>query len=865
MAHGWSGRGLKVSESKSFDADPSLAGLARHMHAIAAYREDLGRLQASWDTLSLLGELSGNATEMAGTRAAFGELSTALLHHLAIETHRKALADLRTKAQNGINILVRNLFERTADIGFLSADGHIRDLLEAGAEDAAARAALEARFREYVAKYSVYYDIILLDREGEVRARLEPHAKAASYHAILAEALTSEAAYVEYFGPLDIVSDEPRLVYAWRVERPGQRPLGALILVFRLADEMEGIFRNLIAPDDWTVLACASPDGTIIASSCPIQTPAGLKLPPSALRPSGKPLRLGGRQYLAVACEAAGYQGYLGPGWSCIGLLPLEAAFEREEGQVVDGVDAGLLDSVAGDPALFSDELRTVSRKAGVIQRDLNRSVWNGWIKQTDSTEANVAFSKLLLSEVSNAGRKTQAVFDASIGDLYRTVIAAILEKCRSHAAFAIDVMDRNLYERANDCRWWALDATFARVLAEPSPDGFRSCGTVLAAINALYTVYSNLILFDATGRVVAVSQPEQEHWLGTMLEGEWASRTLSLRSTQDYAVSRFDPTALYGEAATYIYAAAIPGRGGRPLGGVGIVFDSTPQFTAMLQDALPSGANGKPLGGAFALFLDEARKVIASTSQRFAIGSTCDLDIDLGSVAPKQDLSRIIAFEGRYYAIGAVISQGYREYKTQDGYRSDVIAVCAVPLGAVTEARRAAPAVSNGNAATLVRKSGERGPVTEIATFHIARHWLGVPARDVVEAVDAVDMKPAAATLAGSVFAGYKLYKGAPVPVLRLEARLGIAGGPRDDQQIVIVRSAGSLLGLLVDTLGTIPAIQASDIMPMKELTSRDDVPATGVVGNAGSGEGMLMLLDVDRLGLDVLGRTPFRAQAAE
>ncbi|TCR61144.1 chemotaxis signal transduction protein [Bosea sp. BK604] len=864
MGQGSSGRGLKVGASKGFEADPSLPGLVRHMHAIAAYREELGRLQASWDTLSLLGELSGNATEMAGTRAAFGELSAALLQHLAIETHRKALADLRTKAQNGINILVRNLFERTADIGFLSADEHIRALLETGSDDAAARIALEARFKEYVAKYSVYSDIILLDREGEVRARLEPHAAASSNHGIRNEALASDGAYVEYFGPLDIVSDEPRLVYAWRVERPGQRPLGVLILVFRLADEMDGIFRNLIAPDDWTVLACAGPDGTIIASSCPIQAPAGLKLPPGALIPSNKPLRLGGRQYLAVACEAAGYQGYLGPGWSCIGLLPLEAAFEREEGQAVEGVDAGLLDSVTGDPALFSDELRTVSRQAGVIQRDLNRSVWNGWIRQTDSTEANVAFSKLLLSEVSNAGRKTQAVFDASIGDLYRTVIAAILEKCRSHAGFAIDVMDRNLYERANDCRWWALDATFAKALSEPAPEAFRACRGVLGAINALYTVYSNLILFDATGRAVAVSQPGHEDLLGTALDGEWVARTLSLRSTQDYAVSRFEPTALYDDAATYLYAAAIPGRNGRPLGGVAIVFDSTPQFAAMLQDALPSDAAGKPLAGAFALFLDDAGKVIASTSERFAIGSACDLGVDLGGVAPKQDLSRIIAFEGRYYAIGAVISRGYREYKTRDGYRSDVVAVCAVPLGAVTAARSTLAVAANANAATLARKPGE-GAVTEIATFHIARHWLGVPAREVVEAVDAADMKPAAATLAGSVFAGYKLYKGAPVPVLRLEARLGIAGGPREDQQIVIVRSAGSLLGLLVDALGTIPAVCAADIMPIKELTSRDDVPATGVVGNAGSGAGMLMLLDVDRLGLDILGRTPFRAQAAE
>ncbi len=853
-----------MSASNGFENDPSLSGLVRHMHAIAAYREQLGRLQASWDTLSLLGELSGNATEMAGTRSAFAELTATLLHHLAVETRRKALTDLRTKAQNGINILVRNLFERTADIGFLSADEHIRALLETDGTDEAARAELEQRFREYVAKYSVYSDVILLDAEGEVRARLLPHATRACSHPIVGEALTSAGAYVEYFGPLDVIAGEPRLVYAWRVEARGrQRPLGVLILVFRLADEMEGIFRNLIPEDDWTVLACVAPDGTIIASSCPFQAPQGLKLPQAALSVGERPLRLGGRQYLAVSCVAAGYQGYPGPGWSCIGLLPLEVAFASADDRTAVDTSADLLAAVSIDSELFSEALRSVSRKAGLIQRDLNRSVWNGWIRQTDSSEANVAFSKLLLSEVSNVGRRTQAVFDASIGDLYRTVIAAILEKCRSHAALAIDVMDRNLYERANDCRWWALDATFARALASPSPEGWQSCRSTLAAINALYTVYSNLILFDGAGRVVAVSQAEGEQLLGTSLDGEWVTRALSMRSTQAYAVSNFSPTPLYGGAATFIYAAAIPGGGSRPLGGVAIVFDSTPQFGAMLQDATPTDAAGKPIEGAFALFLDEAGHVVASTSSRFAIGSRCDLPLDLGSIGPKLDLSRIIVFEGHHYAVGGVVSQGYREYKRQDDYRCQIYAVCAVPLGKVTSGQAAGRAPT-ADAATHARKTAESGPATEIATFHIARHWLGVPARSVVEAVDAADMKPAASTVAGTLLAGYKLYRDAPVPVLRLETRLGIESARRDDQQIVIVRSAGRLLGLLVDRLGTIPAIRDAEIMPMKDLTARDDVPAIGVVGDAG-GAGMLMLLDVDRLGRDALARPSRQPLAAE
>lgn len=150
-----------------------------------------------------------------------------------------------------------------------------------------------------------------------------------------------------------------------------------------------------------------------------------------------------------------------------------------------------------------------------------------------------------------------------------------------------------------------------------------------------------------------------------------------------------------------------------------------------------------------------------------------------------------------------------------------------------------------------------------EIASFHIGPHWLGVPAREVMAAVDALDVKTAAATRPGEAFAGYKLHQGAPVPVLRLGARLNIAEGAPDEQQIVIVRSRGRPLGLLVDALGPIPAVASGDIMPLKDLTARDDVPAIGVIGNAGAG--MLMLLDVERLGRDLVGAQAQRVEAAE
>lgn len=836
---------------KGIAIDPSLAGLIRHMHAIDDYRQVFDRLQGSWDTLTLLGQLSGNATEMSGTRAAFEELTGSLLNHLAMETRDKVATDLRTKAQNAIDVLVRNLFERTADIGFLAADTDIREMLEEASPTPGARKAIEARFRDYVAKYSVYSDIVLVDREGAIRARLSPHQATEARHPLIDEALNSSGAYVEHYGPVDFLSGDQSLVYAWRVEDAGKRPLGVLVLVFRLADEMAGIFRKLLPEDDWTILGCATPDGRIIAGSCTFQLPAGLTLSQTAMQGSDPVIKLGGRQYLAVSCRSSGYQGYIGPGWIGLGLLPLEAAFTAGDRKLGQRIDDGLLAAVTGQSGLFSEDLRGVSRQAALIQRDLNRSVWNGSIRQAGSTAANAAFSKILLWEISSAGRKTQAVFDASIGDLHRTVVAAIMEKCRSRAAFAIDVMDRNLYERANDCRWWALNATFARVLAEPSREGARLCGEILATINSLYTVYSNLILFDADGRVVAVSQADAGHLVGTPLDAEWVSRTLALRSGQHYAVSQFEPTSLYADASTLVYTAAVqsPG-GGKPLGGIAIVFDSTPQFAAILADSLPADETGAALPGAFTLIFGSDGRIVSSSDARFAIGAPSPIAISPQALAADGDLTDIRGFEGKHVAIGAALSRGYREYKTSDGHRSDVVALCVVPLGEIASGTAAKPAPGSESAA---RKAAEGVAAFEVASFHIGRHWLGVKARDVVEAVDLEGLKPSAKQAGDGLLAGYKLYEGQPVPVLRLARLLGIPDASAQGQQIVIVRAAGRTLGLVVDALGQIPEVAETELQSLREFTAKADVPALGVVAMRdarGAPAGMLMVLDVDRFG---------------
>src|SRR4029453_18527144 len=96
------------------------------MPAVVDYRQRLASLQGAWDNLALLSHLGDDGTNLSSTRQAFESLANRLVTHLGTETHRKTVLAFEARAQVAIDILVRNLFERTADVGFLAADDLIR-------------------------------------------------------------------------------------------------------------------------------------------------------------------------------------------------------------------------------------------------------------------------------------------------------------------------------------------------------------------------------------------------------------------------------------------------------------------------------------------------------------------------------------------------------------------------------------------------------------------------------------------------------------------------------------------------------------------------------------------------------------------
>ncbi|HEY6898500.1 MAG TPA: chemotaxis protein CheW, partial [Rhodocyclaceae bacterium] len=358
----------------------------------------------------------------------------------------------------------------------------------------------------------------------------------------------------------------------------------------------------------------------------------------------------------------------------------------------------------------------------------------------------------------------------------------------------------------------------------------------------------TSLIVFDASGRVVATSQAADAGLVGRVAGEEWVRRTLAQDNSQHYAVSAFAPSPLYGGRHTYIYGAAIHAPdSNRVVGGIGIVFDSAPQFAAMLQDALPHDESGRVIDGSFAVFADREGHVVACSDERYAPGARLAIDSALLNQPAGSSHAAIAALEGRYYAIGSRMSAGYREYKGPgDSYRNPISALVFVPLcDAVARRQR-----DEARRLAIRSDRGGEGETVEISTFSIGSSWFGIPSTQVVEAVDRTGL--AGVPGAGCDFAGYLMYRGVPIPIFEIGAiaNAGLPPANGRSQVIVLRRGENNYFGIQVDSLGEIPEIATTRLRPLPPMLAGGNVLGEAIVStDAPKEEQLLLVLSVERI----------------
>ena len=177
----------------------------------------------------------------------------------------------------------------------------------------------------------------------------------------------------------------------------------------------------------------------------------------------------------------------------------------------------------------------------------------------------------------------------------------------------AIELIDRNLYERTCDVRWWATDSAIVGCAAEPNAATVSHVSERLAVILGAYTVYLDLWLCDLDGNILASGRSDQFNVIGQSVAAtKWFQEARGLRSGDDYVAGDVECQPLLSNAEVATYCASVRADGkanGKPIGVLAIHFDWRPQARAIVQGVRVSAADK-----ARVLLVDSNFRVIAAS-----------------------------------------------------------------------------------------------------------------------------------------------------------------------------------------------------------------------------------------------------------
>ena len=299
------------------------------------------------------------------------------------------------------------------------------------------------------------------------------------------------------------------------------------------------------------------------------------------------------------------------------------------------------------------------------ITNQMKMLALNALIESSRAGAQGAGFA-VVAQEVRNVGQQVETIarelesqLTNRTGNLM-TSIAQMADRSRGERMVdlslnAIELIDRNLYERTCDVRWWATDSAVVDCAAAPDAAAVAHVSERLAVILGAYTVYLDLWLCDLDGNVLANGRADRFNVVGqNVASTKWFRAARALRSGDDYAAGDVECQPLLGNAQVATYCASVRAGGkanGKPTGVLAIHFDWEPQARAIVQ-GVRVGAADK----ARVLLVDSNFRVIAASDGQGLLTERVSLPLEGRRSGFYQDRSgALIAFHA---------TPGYETYK---------------------------------------------------------------------------------------------------------------------------------------------------------------------------------------------------------
>jgi hypothetical protein len=326
----------------------------------------------------------------------------------------------------------------------------------------------------------------------------------------------------------------------------------------------------------------------------------------------------------------------------------------------------------------LSTSLESTVEEINDINANTHLLALNARIEAARAGSAGAAFG-VVAQEMQSLSAKTADAANLlatntkrTIDDLLELIGAKVRGTRLSDIALVnIDLIDRCLYERTCDVRWWATDSSVVDALTEQTPQAFQHASQRLGVILNAYTVYFDLVLCDLRGRVVANGRPDAYASIGTDQSQEaWFREAAQSRSGDEFGFQSAHCSQLVGGKPALVYSCGVRQGGqadGALLGVLGIVFN----WEALAQTILRQAPLPEHEREATRCVIVDNRGTILADSWGRHLQETLELPQRSEIFAEKKNYT-LDAYNGQRCCIAHAQAPGFETYST--GWHSLVI-----------------------------------------------------------------------------------------------------------------------------------------------------------------------------------------------
>ncbi len=546
------------------------------------------------------------------------------------------------------------------------------------------------RLEDINSSYTLYRDLVICDRLGVVIA----NANRQTRHRVLGTDISDTQWFREAMKTRDgneyfaqdlthgMIEDVQSLVYTTAIRENVDNNgavIGAMGILFDFQGEATIILEDYIPKEDNGSLATGwysfftNEKGRIIGSSDEaIFEPERSAHVPRNHRSlsSGEKVCsyaiVEGQDAAIFTAKTDGYLEYKGLGWSSHLIVPREGIF----GSRYHVGYAGISTEELMDSLIIPDINKQTYEKIQEDKESIQLISLNGIVFASKLGKRGVALGPIF-DQITKTGDFATSRMEDLLGEMAAGELALNLQALEMFSKQAIDLIDRNLFERSADIRWWSTDRYFWEALSDPSEEAFQRACNRLKVINNSYTMYRNLVLADSSGEIVACAKMELRNELKkvNVSDQEWFQNGMRTQRSNEYAVQDIQKSVLEKhKERSLIYSGGIRTAGAREgdaTGVLGVMFDWDTEAKKILHNCLPRDAEGNFIAGCAAFYTNEQHEVIETTNEdAFPVGAVISLPDAHRKLADGQSASGVYHQNEKRYILGSSRTQGYREYR---------------------------------------------------------------------------------------------------------------------------------------------------------------------------------------------------------